>query len=109
VKNTIKSTEEIVSMLCAGEQECVDEVLVSPGDYEEPDLLLWIVSVRQRIQRVSRRRQKELLKLPFVDDDIEATRFPLRSHCPRCWISDDVLNRNVTLAYIELEFGRSLW
>jgi hypothetical protein len=109
VKNTIKSTEDIVGMLCAGEQECVDEVDGDYLAYDEPDLLLWLVSLRQRIQRVSRKRQKELLKLPFVDDDIEATRYPLRSHCPRCWISNEILNRNVTLAYLELEFGRSLW
>lgn len=107
VKNIIKSTEEQFGMLCAGDQECSFEV-VSSGNDDEDDLQLWIVSIRQKMQRIFSRRRKEMLNLPFSDDEVEATRYPLRSHCPKCWIGD-VLNRNVTLAYLELEFGRAMW
>lgn len=107
VKETIKSTESIVGMLCAGEQECID-IVASPDKYKD-DLVFWLVSLRQKIQRVFRRRQKEMLKVPFTEGDIEATRFPVRTHCPKCWTSDEELNRTVTLAYLELEFGRSIW
>lgn len=107
VKQTIKDTESLVGMLCASEQECID-IVASPDDYGD-DLIFWMVNLRQKIQRLFRKLQKEMLKLPFSEDDVEATRFPTKSHCPKCWNSDEHLNRTVTLSYLELEFGHKIW
>lgn len=128
MQRVIGRMQQEMGLLCAPQDDaCIalvtQEIMVATKDdtankreesYESQ--VLWLAELRQKMQRFLRKRQKKMLSLPYTADDDAVTQWPVRSHCPRCWMEEDGTatatrrNLTVTYAFIELEFGRSvLW